>query len=177
MTNPPAAAPFDRLKIRVSALVYCGDEVALVLRDRPGSVHYSTIGGNVEPGEPLPDALARELREELGLDVAEADGGELVWVVDQRVSRPGPTPPPRKLHLVHRLRVSPRVRTTLAAEERDELPGGGHETGRIVWVDHRDAAGLLLYPPIGGALAGLGPRTEVGDAALPAMTDTNYTWV
>ncbi|MFF0433696.1 NUDIX domain-containing protein [Streptomyces sp. NPDC004327] len=169
--------PFTRLKLRVAALVYCGHDIALIRRDRAGSVHFTLPGGNVEPGEELPAALARELREELGLDVGRAQGGELVWTGDQRVSRPGPTPPPRKLHLIYRLRIGPEVRAGLATEELDELPDGSYETGHIVWRDHRTVAELPLFPPIGPRLARLGPRTTVTDAALPAVTDATYRWV
>ncbi|MGP3977147.1 NUDIX domain-containing protein [Streptomyces sp. 8N114] len=99
MTSTHAAlSPFARIKVRTSALVFCDDEVALIRRDRSNSVLYTTIGGNVEDAEPLPQALRRELSEELSLDLDQAEGGELLWVVDQRVSRPGATPPPRKLH-------------------------------------------------------------------------------
>ncbi|MFK0133556.1 NUDIX hydrolase [Streptomyces rubiginosohelvolus] len=97
--EPPAAAAFARIKIRTGALVFCGDYVALIRRDRSGSTHYTPPGGNVEHGEDLDVALARELAEELDLDIDQAEGGALMWVVDQRVTRPGPTPPPRKLHL------------------------------------------------------------------------------
>ncbi|MEW2131102.1 NUDIX domain-containing protein [Streptomyces sp. NPDC005435] len=176
--EPPPAPRFSRIKIRTGALVFCGDEVALVRRDRAGSTHYTPPGGNVEHGEDLRAALARELAEELGLDVGRAEGGDLLWVVDQRVSRPGPTPPPRKLHLIHRLHITPDVRATLAEVELDELPDGGNEVGVIEWVDYRETAGLPLFPPIGPALAALAhPRAVVGDAALPAVTDENYTWV
>ncbi|MFG2291930.1 NUDIX domain-containing protein [Streptomyces sp. NPDC048603] len=177
-THGERRAPFSRVKVRAGALVFCGDEVALIRRDRPGSVHYTPPGGNVEDGEDFRQALRRELAEELDLDVDQAQGGELMWVVDQRVTRPGPTPSPRKLHLLYRLHITPEVRATLAERELDELPDGSHEVGIIEWVDYRQTAGLPLFPPIGTALAALpDPRADVADAALEPVTDDNYTWV
>ena len=179
MTTPSTTdpAPFSRIKIRVGALVFCGNEVALIRRDRPDSVHYTPPGGNVEPGEDLEAALRRELAEELDLPPEQAGAPELLWVVDQRVSRPGPTPPPRKLHLIYRLHVTPEVREALAVEEYDEQPGGGHEVGIVEWVDHRRTAHLPIFPLIGPALAALpDPHAVVGDAALAAVTDDNYVW-
>ncbi|MEV6672884.1 NUDIX domain-containing protein [Streptomyces sp. NPDC051162] len=176
MTTP---APFSRIKIRTGALLFCGTNVALIRRDRPGSVHYTPPGGNVEPGEDLDAALRRELLEELALDTTQAsEPPELLWVVDQRVSRPGSTPPPRKIHLLYRLHITEEVRVTLATEEHDELEDGTFETGVIEWVDYRKTADLPIFPPIGPALADLtSPHAVVGNAALPVVTDENYTWV
>ncbi|MEU3017829.1 NUDIX domain-containing protein [Nocardiopsis sp. NPDC007018] len=174
-SEPP---PFSRVKIRVGALVFCRNEVALIRRDRPGSVHYTPPGGNVEPGEDLVAALRRELAEELDLHPHQATAPELLWVADQRVSRPGPTPPPRKLHLLYRLHVSPEVREVLAVEEYDERADGGYEVGVVEWIDHRRTAELPLFPLVGAALAALpDPHAPVTDAALPAATDDTYAWV
>ncbi|MFD4857710.1 hypothetical protein [Streptomyces atratus] len=99
-------------------------------------------------------------------------------MVDQRVTRPGPTPPPRKLHLIYRFHISPEVRATLAERELDELPDGSYEVGFIEWIDYRKTAELPIFPPISPALAALtGPRATVTDAAMNAVTDANYTWV
>ncbi|WP_409055697.1 NUDIX domain-containing protein [Streptomyces sp. SYP-A7185] len=175
MTVPP---PFSRIKIRTAGLVFCGDEIALIRRARPGSVVHSLPGGNAEPGEGLVDALRRELHEELALDVDRAEGGELLWVIDQMVSRPGATPPPRKLHMVYRFHVDESVRAALATQEHDELPDGTYDVGTVEWVDYREASGLALFPPVGRGLSGLPhARAGVPDAALEAITDRNYVWL
>ncbi|WP_327581619.1 NUDIX hydrolase [Nonomuraea sp. NBC_00507] len=175
IANP---APFSRLKIRTGALVFCDNDVALIRRDRATSTHYTPPGGNVEPGEPLPAALRRELAEELHLDLRQASAPQLLWTVDQRISRPGPTPPPRKLHMIYRLHITAQVRATLADREYDELPNGSHELGIIEWIDYRKTEHLPIFPPIGPALAALpDPRAPIIDAALPAVTDDNYTWL
>ncbi|WP_442789296.1 NUDIX hydrolase [Kitasatospora sp. NBC_01302] len=69
---------------------FCGDDVALLRRDRADSVHYSAIGGNVDAGEDFRDAVVRELEEELGLkDRAGRTAPELIGMADARVTRPG----------------------------------------------------------------------------------------
>ncbi|WP_406110175.1 NUDIX domain-containing protein [Streptomyces sp. NBC_01003] len=50
-------------KIRVAAVPFRGDEVALVRRTKNGQDQYTLPGGNVEDGEPVPAALAHELDE------------------------------------------------------------------------------------------------------------------
>ncbi|MCX5402663.1 NUDIX domain-containing protein [Streptomyces sp. NBC_00335] len=180
MTNTPEkqTVPFSRIKIRTGAVIFCGDDVALIRRDRADSTHYTSPGGNVEDGEDLREALRRELAEELDLDIDQAEGGELLWVIDQRVTRPGPTPPPRKLHMIYRLHITTELRDTLAEQELDEQPDGSHEVGVVEWIDYRKIAELPIFPPIGPALAALAtPRAGVIDAALEPVTDETYTWV
>lgn len=175
MTDP---IPFSHVKIRTGAFVFCGDNVALIRRERPTGSHYTPPGGNVEPGEDFLDALARELAEELHLDLADATPPELCWVQDQMVTRPGPTPPPRKIHLLFRCHITPDVQAKLATAEYDDLPDGGQELGMIEWLDYRKTARLPLFPLIGDALATLPtPQASPGHPWLPPITDRDYTWV
>ncbi|MBB5779368.1 hypothetical protein [Nonomuraea jabiensis] len=41
MTDP---APFSRVKIRTSGLVFCGEDIALIRHDRPNGSHYTPPG-------------------------------------------------------------------------------------------------------------------------------------
>jgi 8-oxo-dGTP diphosphatase len=60
--------------VAVGAIVVDAGAILLVLRDRePGAGRWSVPGGRVEPGETLRAALAREVREETGIDVAVGD--------------------------------------------------------------------------------------------------------
>ncbi|MFE6866580.1 NUDIX domain-containing protein [Kitasatospora sp. NPDC057692] len=95
-TEATTPTPFSRIKVRVTGLVFCGNDVALLRRNRADSVHYTTIGGNVHDGEDYREAVRRELDEELGLgrDLASTEP-ELIWMADARISRPGPARPRR----------------------------------------------------------------------------------
>ena len=62
---------FPRLSPAVIMLVHRGDEVLLAHgRQFPGRF-YSALAGFVEPGESLEEAVAREVREEVGIEVAD----------------------------------------------------------------------------------------------------------
>jgi 8-oxo-dGTP pyrophosphatase MutT (NUDIX family) len=46
---------------------------------RPGSRYWYTLGGGLDPGETVAEAGVRELFEEAGLRVAQAELGQVVW--------------------------------------------------------------------------------------------------
>jgi NAD+ diphosphatase len=69
-TNPVCRhEQFPRLDPAIIVLVIDGDRVLLGRQASWPRGRYSTIAGFVEPGESLEDAVAREVREETGIDV------------------------------------------------------------------------------------------------------------
>jgi 8-oxo-dGTP pyrophosphatase MutT (NUDIX family) len=169
-----SAEPFTRIKIRVAAALFNGDEIALIHRIKNGQDQYTLPGGNVEPGERIHQALARELDEELGLDLSESSCvPQLTWIRDAMVARPGSTPP-RKLHLVFRFHIVDVTRARLRTVEHDDTAGAGH----LIWIHYKDTADKALFPPV--PLAELATPTVPLDAArafLPTLDDTNYHWI
>ena len=86
----PLHGLWDRPSERAGALVFAVDaagRVLLQLRDdAPGVPHgglFAPFGGGVEPGEALAEAALREIREETGLVLAEADLTPLARVLSR----------------------------------------------------------------------------------------------
>ena len=55
---------------RSAAIIVQKNQVALVKRVRGGKTYYVFPGGGVEEGETPEDAVVREIKEELGLDIS-----------------------------------------------------------------------------------------------------------
>lgn len=163
--------PFTTVKIRTAAAVTCDQQVALIRRVKDGIEQYTLPGGNVEPGEDLLDGLRRELAEELGLHLDADVPPSLLAVQDQMVTRPGPTPPPRKLHLIFQVPVTSEQRATIAMVEHDDLSDGA-----IIWMPLAEVAGLHLFPAVGDLLAGLDPGQPTSAVLLPALNDHTFQW-
>ncbi len=143
-------------------LIRSGGRV-LLCKSVKHAYHYLP-GGHIEFGEPARQALAREIREECGLDCAV---GPLLVTEEQIFTQKGKNR--HEITLIFRVdRLGP------APTMPDEVPSSEDHIA-FVWVDLAAAADLTIYPEStkawlasGGALEpGDGPfLAEAGDEAL-----------
>jgi ADP-ribose pyrophosphatase YjhB (NUDIX family) len=54
------------------AIIIENDQLLLMLRDKEGQQYYTLVGGQTQDGESLETALAREVKEETGLEITSA---------------------------------------------------------------------------------------------------------
>ncbi len=66
---------------RVSAVIIENGQLLLIHRVKPGRDYYVLPGGGIEPGETKEEALQREVREELHLEVTQSES--LFCLADQ----------------------------------------------------------------------------------------------
>jgi NAD+ diphosphatase len=117
---------FPRLDPAIIVLVSDGDRALLGRQPSWPAGRYSTIAGFVEPGESLEDAVAREVREETGVDVDE---------VYYQSSQPWPFPASLMLGF----------RATAGAQREIHR---GSELADVQWFSREDLlAGKILLPP------------------------------
>ncbi len=159
------------IPVRVCAIILNYDEVCLIRRRRPDGDQHSLPGGIVNENEPIADALGRELREELNLDVAaQPQPPVLRWVQDHHTTRPGRPGTFRRLHLIHLLHLPDDTRRTLAATEQD-----AEDEASVIWVNIAKASELHLYPAAGEAVRAV-RRSGAGPVMLPPISDETYAW-
>jgi 8-oxo-dGTP diphosphatase len=127
-----------KVRVRVSGLLVRDGKLLLVSHRKKGEIYWLLPGGGLEFGESLKAALAREFREELGIEV---EIGNLLFMCDS-------IDPRGKRHL---LNVSFRC----------DYQGGEFRLGRdrrlhdFGFFSAQQVNGMRLYPPVNGTLAAI----------------------
>ncbi|MCK0112872.1 NUDIX domain-containing protein [Ornithinimicrobium sp. F0845] len=143
--------PLKRTLVRAGTPSYTVGAVCLVEHDgevlllwQPHRLGWSLPGGLLGRGEEPEDAVRREVREEVGLDI---EPGDPIAV--------GVHASTQQIDVIYRVRVAERPQVALATEARKarwwspaELTETDHETRRILElagsVDHEPAPGRLV---------------------------------
>lgn len=125
-----------------AVLLLCGSDPALAERHAPK--WWFTVGGEVQQGERLAEAAARELAEETGLRVAPTEMIGPVWRRDEVFEFNGSLIDSEEFYFVYRTRRFEPSRTGRTELERSYIHG--HR-----WCDAADiarlvAAGETVYP-------------------------------
>ncbi len=125
-------------RIRVSALLRWHGRVLLCRHEKPGREYWLLPGGGVNSGESLPEALQRELAEELGIDEEVPVEGP-VAIVDSIA----PVRSFAAKHVVHIIFAGDLGGRSLEAVTSKDAAVRGH---RLFALDELD--GVVLHPPI-----------------------------
>ncbi|TQN30337.1 ADP-ribose pyrophosphatase YjhB (NUDIX family) [Haloactinospora alba] len=145
------------MDIRVTGFLVEDGQVLLLDQDTDGLRKWSLPGGRVEEGEPLADALVREMREETGIDVEVV---RLLYVCDHII-------PEKGLHVVHMTFEVRKVGGTLGkiSEGIDTRPIRGVEfvkTEDLSQLGFSERFAQLVEGGFPGAGSYMGPKSAIG---------------
>ncbi|MBI6706614.1 NUDIX domain-containing protein [Pseudomonas syringae] len=115
--------------IRIAAALLIGADGRTLLVRKRGTQAFMQPGGKIKPGEPAPQALARELEEELGLIVDMAQAIFLGEFTAPAANEPGF-----------------EVNCQLYEVRTDAQAVPAAEIEEVLWVDADSHAGLQLAP-------------------------------
>ncbi|MCC6144577.1 MAG: NUDIX domain-containing protein [Candidatus Hydrogenedentes bacterium] len=125
-------------RIRVAAVIFQDDKVLLVRHEKEGRSYWLLPGGGVDFGESLHEALIRELREEVQIDI---EPGPLVLANDT-------LPPDRHRHIVHLYFMAKIISGT-------PKRGSDPRVVEVAYVQVKDLPRITLFPDVGEAIAHL----------------------
>lgn len=144
------------MHVRVTGVVIEDDRILLLNQDTDTGRGWSLPGGKVEEGEPLADALVREMREETGLDV---QPGRLLYVCDHL--------PGNGTHVVHLTFEARRIGGTVGdvTAGADTRPIRGVEFVKLAdlpALGFSERFGELAMAGFPGAGSYMGPKASIG---------------
>lgn len=137
MTNADRKHP----RVRVAAIVVEDGRLLLVRHIKDGRSYWLLPGGGVDFGEAAGEALAREVREETGLEIRVRD---LVFANDS-------IPPDGHRHIVNLYFTADLTGGTLCCGEEERLAAAA-------FVPVADLESIVLFP-------------DIRDVLLPALRD------
>lgn len=143
------------MNVRVTGVVIEDGQILVLNQDSRDGRAWSLPGGKVEEGEPLGEALVREMREETGIDV---DVGRLLYVCDYL---PGNT------HVVHLTfearRLGGNVGDTAAGADTRPIRGAEFvklaDLPRLGFGEKFRQLAISGFP---GAGSYMGPKSNIG---------------
>jgi 8-oxo-dGTP diphosphatase len=116
--------------IHVSAAVILDDRGRVLVVRKQGTTRFMQPGGKPEPGESAAETLIRELHEELGIRLAEADLQPLGTFISEAANEPG-----------HRV-----IADAFATSVDPDSVAVQAEIAELRWITPTDAETLPLAP-------------------------------
>ena len=141
-----------RPRIRAAVAVLHEGRLLLVEHTKNARSYWLLPGGGLEWGESLHEAVAREVKEETGLEVVV---GDLLYV-SETIS------PDRERHLVHLVFQGELRGGEIAVPEEERITD-------VRWIELSAVSQLTLHPPMQAALSKLNPGTASHEVPSPVF--------
>lgn len=135
--------PELRFDLRAAAVVL--DRGRVLLHRAPDDLFWSLPGGRVDAGECGPDAVVREMMEELG-EAIEVE--RHLWTIENFFEWGG-----RRVHEIGLyFQCRPVAGSKLLTDPGPYVGVEGSQPLEFAWFDRAGLAGLTVHPPVLGAL-------------------------